>query len=102
MILEEVYRVARSPRFWAAIALGFVLLIPGVEQYDEGAKDVPVMNPSHFSACEALVSAETAWLIRLVPVLATRPCADTSALDRAIGYLRAVLMRASYRPYVLA
>ena len=102
MILEEVYRVARSPRFWAAIALGFVLLIPGVLQYNEGPKDVPGMNPNLYNVYEAFMWAEKAWLILFVPVLATLPFADSYALDRASGYLRAVLMRASYRRYVLA
>jgi len=101
MVREEVYRVARSPWFWAAVALGFVLLIPGALQYNEGPKDVPGMNPALYNVYEAFMWAEKAWLILFVPVLATLPFADSYALDRVSGYLRAVLMRASYRRYLL-
>ena len=101
MVREEVYRVARSPRFWAATALGLMLLIPGALQYNEGPKDVPGMNPNLYNVYEAFMWAEKAWLILFVPVLAALPFADSYALDRVSGYLRAVLMRASYRRYLL-
>src|SRR5690606_42131181 len=97
MVCEEVYRVARSPRFWAAIALGFLLLIPGALQYNEGPKDAPGMNPNVYNVYEAFMWAVKAWLILVVPILATLPFADSCALDRASGCLLSVRVRASQR-----
>jgi hypothetical protein len=103
MIRVEVYRIVKSFSFWIAIFLGFILLLPGLLEYNEGHQSIPSgLHSNLYNAYEAFMWAEKSWFILFVPIIAVLPFADSYTLDRVSGYLRSILLRCSYRRYLFA
>ncbi|MCZ2096248.1 MAG: hypothetical protein LC121_08295 [Anaerolineae bacterium] len=101
MLREQAHRIWCRFPFWGAILIGCILLVPGLVEYNEGPKG-PGINPNLYNVYEAFMWAEKTWFILFVPLLAVLPFADSYSLERASGYIRSILIRCTYRRYLLS
>lgn len=104
MLREEIIRALKNRSFLFALILGLFALGQGSMDYifplkfnsPEYLKLVP---PFFHNAYDAVIWAQTGIFGLIVPIIAVLPFSDSLGAERASGFLRFVLSRASYRQY---
>lgn len=104
MFRAEFYRAFRNRVLWLALSLGVLALAYDLSEYGSGPSpnEIPGASPFLNNAYDAFIWAENGLFALLAPLIAVLPFADSYAFDRAQGYLNFVLLRSSYRRYLVA
>jgi hypothetical protein len=106
MLRVELKRAFYGRPFWIALLIAFGSLAFGVYDYASfliARPETISLAPSFFyNAYDAVVWSQNRLIGLIAPIIAVLPFADTFALDRKSGYIRSILIRASYRHYLTA
>lgn len=104
MLKEELHRAFISKSFLLAILITSLSLIYGLADYREGAVSGEAAGVSPFinNAFDAFIWAEDVLLPLLAPLIVVLAFGDSYIVDCAKGYLNFILMRSSYRRYMIA
>ncbi len=95
---EEFDRAVRDYRIWLALFLGLAFLSYGV--FNACGNQ---WIPKGFSFADLWYFTYVgSYFAYLLPLAAALPFADSLAVDRGEGFMRYLVMRSKYRPYILA
>lgn len=94
---ETLFRVFRSLRFGMAVGFGLIFLIVGV--YTRLFSNQAL--PKEYSYADLWFHIYTyAHYALALPILAVMPFSDRLAIERSEGFLRSLVFRSGFRPYV--